>query len=419
MKRLVLFFDGTWNRETEEDQVTNVFRLKQLVEAANTDPSLADEVAQRIFYDRGVGTGGWVDRVLGGGLGFGLGGNVRQGYRFLSQFYEPGRVDKSDPSRNREPDEIYLFGFSRGAFTARSLAGFIAAAGLLRKETCDTENVRRAWSYYRTPVKQRLPAEKASLETLCSPDVRIRVVGVFDTVGSLGIPTGLAGNWAGSLDHFHDTKLGSSVDYAFQALAIDEHRSPFVPALFARPDHMGNKGVEQVWFPGVHSDVGGGYGDKGTGRTPICDLTLHWMVQRLSTMSNPLRLASPPVPTTVPGDPHDSLGWFVFDRIEPMHRLIDGRAMTHPPRKPYRSYALDFPDVSWREKVHRSVFDLIIASRRGGRKAYLPPQLSGVAASLRSGELPLVDFDGNPMDAVTQVAPLLDQANDALGRKLF
>lgn len=419
MKRLVLFFDGTWNRETEKDQVTNVFRLRRLVEAANIDGTSDDGVPQRIFYDRGVGTNGPVDRFFGGVLGFGLGDNVRQGYRFLSQFYDPGHVDKATPERSRAPDEIYVFGFSRGAFTARSLAGFVAAAGLLRKECCDDENLARAWRYYRTPVKERMPAKKAELEQLCSPDVRIRLVGVFDTVGSLGIPTGVAGNWGGSYDHFHDTKLGSSIDVALQALALDEHRSPFVPALFARPDHSGNKMVEQVWFPGVHSDIGGGYGEGKSGRTAISDISLNWMVQRIRASGCKLRMADPPVPTSVPDDPHDSLGWFLFDRRKPMYRLIKGTGMTDPPPGRHESYSLTFPDVSWHEGVHRSVFDLIVASRSGNRKAYLPRQLSAVAADLRSKKLDLVGSDGMPMTDDSTINALLDAANAAVRRTLY
>lgn len=411
MKRLVLFFDGTWNKETEKDQVTNIVRLKQLVEIANTDPMLNRGVPQRIFYDRGVGTGGLVDRVLGGGLGVGLSENVKQGYRFLSQFYEGARRDKGADDPDRGPDQIHVFGFSRGAFTARSLAGFVAAAGLLRKDACDEENLERAWRYYRTPVKERMPAEKAALEYLCTPDVRITVVGVFDTVGSLGIPTGMAGNWVGSFDHFHDTKLGSSIDHAFHALALDEHRSPFVPALFARPDHMGNKTVEQAWFPGVHSDIGGGYAPDGKGRTSIADLSLHWMVARLRRVPGGLCLADPPPPSADPADSHDSLGWFVLDRLRPMYRLIDGLPMTPPPPKgPHGTHALRFPDISWHERVHRSVLDLMIATSRGGRKPYRPPQILAAVPRLLSGQLQLAGFDGTPMDPVVDVEPLLRAA---------
>lgn len=392
MKRLVLFFDGTWNSETRAGEVTNVFRLKELVEEANRS-SVPGDPEQRIFYDRGVGTRGAIDRVTGGVFGVGLAGNVRQGYRFLSQFWEHGPDG---------PDEIYVFGFSRGAFTARSLAGFVAAAGLLKKQNCDEENLARAWNYYRTPVKSRFPADKARLEGLCHPGVRVDLVGVFDTVGSLGIPTGTAGNWAGSFDRFHDTKLGSSIDVALQAIALDEHRGPFVPALFARPDHHGNKFVEQVWFPGVHSDVGGGYGDRGRpDRTPISDITLDWMVRRIGASGVGLRIAAPSIRRAAPGglvavpdDPHDSLGWFVLDRLRPMYRLVEGMPLSRPPQGAHRSYGLAFPDVSWREKVHRSVFDLVLAGT-----TYRPPQVHDVLAALARGQATLVEADGTDMTA--------------------
>src|SRR5262249_14164365 len=209
MKRLVLLFDGTWNDERHPDAATNIVRLWQLI-AKGTREAGKDPIKQRIFYDEGVGTG-FLDRLRGGIFGSGLSEKVREGYRFLSQFYEPG-------------DEIYIFGFSRGAFTARSLAGFLAASGLFRKDGCDPPKPAFAWRYYRTPPKKRWPADKAALEKQCTPEMRIKFLGVFDTVGALGIPLGWAGNWANLGDRFHDTKLGSAIDLAFHAISIDEHR---------------------------------------------------------------------------------------------------------------------------------------------------------------------------------------------------
>ena len=133
MKRLILLLDGTWNSDDAANP-TNIMRLRKLVEAGTRGESLPegrqnDGIEQRIYYDNGVGTAGGIDRFLGGVLGVGLSENVRQAYRFLSAFYQSG-------------DEIYVFGFSRGAFTARSLAGFVAAAGLLRKEHCDAPTLK-------------------------------------------------------------------------------------------------------------------------------------------------------------------------------------------------------------------------------------------------------------------------------------
>lgn len=400
MQRLVLFFDGTWNTETVEGEVTNVFELKRLVEAANLSPNPTNSIEQRTFYDRGVGTDGPIDRVRGGMLGFGLTRNVKEGYRFLSQFFE---------SKGGESDEIYIFGFSRGAFTARSLAGFIAAAGLLKKQNCDEETLQRAWRYYRTPVKKRMPADKARLEALCNDGVRITLLGVFDTVGALGIPTGTAGNWAGYFDRFHDTKLGSAVDVALHAIALDEHRTPFEPALFVRPDHHGNKLVEQAWFPGVHSDIGGGYPARGTeDRVPIAKISLDWMVKRIRASRVGLALADPGLPTAnrpyalhpihVPDEPHDSIGWFLLDRFRPTYRLVQGAGLVKPPSGPYHTYGVPFPDVSWKEKVHRSVFDLILEDA-----GYRPPQIHDLIAAVDAQKISVVDTDGSDLkDAEAQ-----------------
>ena len=114
---------------------------------------------QRVYYDAGVGTGGVLDRILGGAFGRGLSANTLAAYRFLSQFYRPG-------------DNIYVFGFSRGAFTARSLCGFLSASGLLTEDACNEANLEFAWDYYRTAPKARFPADRARLRRITYPDSR-------------------------------------------------------------------------------------------------------------------------------------------------------------------------------------------------------------------------------------------------------
>lgn len=410
MKRLVLFLDGTWNNERDGDTPTNVSLLKSLVEQANTDDSLPTKPDQRIYYDAGVGTEGPVDRFVGGVLGFGLSKKVRAAYRFLSQFYKP-------QDEHGDPDEIYIFGFSRGSFTARSLAGFISASGLLRPENCSEEALAFAWSYYRANPKERYPADKVRLTELCFPDVRIHFLGVFDTVGSTGVPLWTAGNWAGSRDRFHDTKLGSAIRTAVQAIALDEHRSPFVPALFAKPDHRNNEHVEQVWFPGVHSDVGGGYAPGDRGRTRLSDISLNWMVTRLQSCTK-LRIATPVGDWSDPDDPHDSLGWFVYSRRRPMYRLVDGTPMSPALRRLHSTYKISPPDRSWKESIHRSVFDLIVKTHENDRRLnYLPPQLSAVAAKLQRN-IPIICHSGEPMKA-PEVADLLSRVDQAIKASVF
>jgi hypothetical protein len=197
----------------------------------------------------------------------GLSGNVKDAYRFLVDAYEPG-------------DELYLFGFSRGAFTARSVAGLVRNCGILRRENAD--RVEEAWALYRDRIEKPSGTAATLFRGTYAHETRIHFIGVWDTVGSLGIP--LAGprrlpvvrlvnrRWA-----FHDTELSSRVDGAFHALAVDEQRGPFAPTLWHQQPGDAEKGRElkQVWFAGVHSDVGGGCPD-----TALSDVALLWMVHQ-------------------------------------------------------------------------------------------------------------------------------------------
>jgi uncharacterized protein (DUF2235 family) len=263
MKRLVVCCDGTWNRP---DQVhggvvapTNVTKLAL---------GLAREDQwgnpQLLHYERGVGTGRW-ERLRGGAFGLGLSRNVRSCYRFLAEHYEPG-------------DELYLFGFSRGAFTARSLGGLVRNSGILESRHLD--RIDDAYALYRA---RRPDAHPRGIEArifrrmYSHDDCVIRMLGVWDTVGALGIP--LRGwyliPWLNRRWEFHDTELSSRVRAAYQALAIDERRGAFAPTLWRRQDHAREQTLEQVWFAGAHSDIGGGYPEP-----ELAEITLLWMVDR-------------------------------------------------------------------------------------------------------------------------------------------
>jgi hypothetical protein len=386
MKRLVLLFDGTWNDDTRASKVTNVFRLRELVEAANRSQVVGDEraVPQRIYYDEGVGTHGLIWHLLAGATGMGLNRNIKEAYRFLANYYTVLDNDR---------DEIYIAGFSRGAFTARSLAGFVAASGLLKKKHCNKQNLAFAWKYYRTPPKKRYPSEKAKLEELCAPDLRIKFLGVFDTVGALGIPVrGM--NWiAAWYNRFHDTKLGSSIDYAYHAIAIDEYRWSFVPALWARPDHNNNREVQQVWFPGVHSDVGGGFPTQGQDEVPPWHISLSWMISRLRRAGLDIedpkswKAKRPALPSR-----HEALG-------SPTYRLI---LETDLARRDVqgRTYKLPFPDHPYKEFLHLSALELL---GRHGKNVYRAPNLKAVLSHLSKSAdhdwLKVVDYEGNVLPA--------------------
>ena len=256
-KRLVVCCDGTWNFPDQQCP-TNVTKVALAVAPADSTGT-----EQRTFYHRGVGSNRW-ERIRGGAFGFGLSRDVCDTYRFLVQNYQPG-------------DELFFFGFSRGAFTARSTVGLVRNAGILRPEHID--RVGEAYALYRSRTTTNTPRgrEATLFRRSYSYEPRIRFIGVWDTVGALGIPLDgfrlislLNKRW-----EFHNTELSTSVDAAFQALAIDEKRGPFKPALWRTQEGAEDQHVEQVWFSGVHSDIGGGYPDHG-----LSDIALLWMVDR-------------------------------------------------------------------------------------------------------------------------------------------
>lgn len=254
-KRLIVCFDGTWKTPDNGPNPTNVVKIMRAIRTADGD------VPQIKFYETGVGTGGPLNKFVGGAFGRGLVRNIHDGYRFLANNFVLG-------------DEIYVFGFSRGAYTARSLGGFMGAVGLLKRQ--EMERLPDAWDLYKTKPHERDEAKTRELRALGHDKVRITCLGVWDTVGALGVP-GETLQWVNHGDHeFHDTELGGNVDHAFHAVAIDEKRGPFAPTLWQTPVPETVQTVEQVWFPGVHSNIGGSYEDSG-----LSDLALEWMIGRV------------------------------------------------------------------------------------------------------------------------------------------
>lgn len=259
MKRIVFCADGTWNEaerkdeETGRPQPTNVLKVARAVL-----PRAASCVDQVVLYLYGVGTGGKWDELTGGAFGAGLERNVRALYRFLVYNYERG-------------DEIYLFGFSRGAFTVRTLAGFMNTVGLLQKD--DEYYTGDLYTLYEKSAvatsDEWLHAFRNIKDHRKCP--QIRFIGVWDTVGSLGAP-GLLGRLNKNKYKYHDVGLSPTIENAFHALAIDERRAPFAPSLWTRPPGWAGN-LEQVWFAGVHSNVGGSYHPDG-----LANEALHWMV---------------------------------------------------------------------------------------------------------------------------------------------
>lgn len=262
MKRIIICADGTWNLRDQLDEngkrrPTNVTKVARAVQ-----PRDSRGVDQVVFYHEGVGTGGPLDKVTGGAFGDGIEGNIRNLYRSIVYNYSPG-------------DELYLFGFSRGAFTVRTLAGFMKKVGLIEKD--DDYYVPEIYACYENNKGPGTPEWEKAFHRVkgqrpCPP---IKFVGVWDTVGALGAP-GFIGKVASAVNGnkygYHDVGLNDTIQNAYHALAIDERRSPFKPNLWTRPPGWGGK-LEQGWFPGVHSNIGGGYTPDG-----LANEALHWIV---------------------------------------------------------------------------------------------------------------------------------------------
>lgn len=266
---------------------SNITRLTRAIKSQSSSG-----IPQIVFYQAGVASVGTIgEKIVGGITGDGLAEYVRESYSFIANNYNEG-------------DEIFLIGFSRGAFTARSIGGLIGNIGILTKAGLASfpviyqDYAHRHDKRYKSP-SPNIPfpnkpsafdpsyARELSQRRLTTLNVPIKAIGVFDTVGSLGIPvfpsTGFfsrATEWFGDFSEyrFYDTALDDCVENAFQALALDERRESYSPTLWEK--RQGNKtNLIQVWFPGVHSNVGGGYPDQ-----ELANITLAWMMSMLSPL---------------------------------------------------------------------------------------------------------------------------------------
>ncbi|GAB3092736.1 DUF2235 domain-containing protein [Lysobacter terrae] len=276
MANLAVFLDGTWNDPKDQ---TNVYRLK---ECLDVEPSAPEP--QRCYYAVGVGVKSF-EKFRGGAFGMGLSENVLRAYRWLVDQYAEG-------------DRVFIFGFSRGAYTARSLAGLIARCGLLYRPFAnradaiyerykrdkdaerldELEHIRRHATRALTPDEERLLKESRRIE--------IEMIGVWDTVGALGIPWSAAPFFGPKDYYFHNTRPSVLYRHCFHALAIDEQRGPYRPTLWTRFVPEGTRPesttsptperFEQRWFIGAHSNVGGGYGDDDA----LCYPPLIWMQEK-------------------------------------------------------------------------------------------------------------------------------------------
>jgi uncharacterized protein (DUF2235 family) len=262
MKRIVICADGTWNVRDQIDSKTGKRRPTNVTKLARAVKSRAGgNIDQVVIYHDGIGTRGNLAKWTGGAFGEGIENNIRNLYRSVIYNYVEG-------------DELYLFGFSRGAFTVRTLAGFMKLVGLVRKD--DDYYVPDIYECYENnyvtgSAEWTKAFHNVRQVSKCPP---IRFVGVWDTVGALGAP-GFVGKVAALFNAnkygYHNVKLNDAIENAFHAVAIDERRGPFKPDIWDRPsDWKGN--LRQAWFPGVHSDIGGGLTPDG-----LANCALHWI----------------------------------------------------------------------------------------------------------------------------------------------
>ncbi|MDF0599442.1 DUF2235 domain-containing protein [Psychromarinibacter sp. C21-152] len=346
MKRIAIFCDGTWNRADARFR-TNVMELSRAVLRTEEDG-----ITQQVIYVAGVGTGRgtsrasrWLDKLTGGAFGWGLAQNIEEAYWHLAFNYEPN-------------DEIFLFGFSRGAFTARSLAGLIRSCGIPPVE--NIQRIPEAMRSYEARGPENHPDAPGSLKFRAefSPRVatskrdvdyreeegfgaaiqlELAYLGVWDTVGSLGVPNQLmiSKHWNRKYQ-FHNLNLSRSVASARHAVAVDERRKNFMPALWDNLDDLNGdrEGVardyQQLWFPGDHSAIGGGGDNKA-----FSAKTLEWVAEgatRQGLRFNTAMLDELTEPADAFGDVRGSteppswlgrvLRWSSADRDPPDHRGV-------------------------------------------------------------------------------------------------
>jgi uncharacterized protein (DUF2235 family) len=264
---IAVFLDGTWN---EPQTNTNVIQLMERAKGPD-----AQGARQEVIYKEGVGSKK-SEHYRGGLFGYGLNKQIEDAYAKVAHAYTGA------------DDQIFLIGYSRGAFSARSLAGMIARCGIIGPEHLSAARVfaryRRGTASPGLNEMQRDEAvpgtEEDRLVLAHSALARIRFIGVFDTVGSLGVPGGLFRPLVRARYQFHDTNLSGLVDHARHALAVDEQRPHFVATLWdgvPKPIAGHKTTLVQRWFAGSHGNVGGGGTNVPETKNPLSAITREWI----------------------------------------------------------------------------------------------------------------------------------------------
>lgn len=345
-QRLIILYDGTWNDPQDR---TNVYRLSRSIIDYDGD------VHQRFFYDPGVGTSK-LDRFRGGVFGAGLSDNLLQGYEWLARRYSEG-------------DEIWVFGFSRGAYTARSLVGMLRKCGLLHIITPDLKIA--AEHLYRDKAVHPNDEAAKQFRARFSREIKVHLVGVWDTVGALGVPGTFLSERG--LYSWHDTELSKIVERSYQAMALDEHRAAYDSVPWTtkdgqkKPEHID---VEQRWFIGAHANVGGGYGED-----PLSTIPLAWLQQKAIAAGLKLHpdAVLPDAWQTAPRDSYKEFLGGVYGGFRKLIHPGDGRQ--------YRSYNTNYKG----EPAINITVDPSVWQRWQFDTAYRPPTL------VRAGKSPTTE----------------------------
>jgi uncharacterized protein (DUF2235 family) len=397
MKRIVILIDGTWDEEGSGNP-TNIAKLDPAYAAAA--PSLikavgVDGIEQKVEYHPGVGTDpDLIKHWLGGSIGLGLKQIVLDAYASVVNLYDHG-------------DDIFVLGFSRGAYAARALVGMIGASGIVRQSA--PANVETAWANYRVAPAVRAQPNTGStgdakaisdLKQLhdageIQPDNRVKCVGVWDTVGSYGVPAGfgfaaLARYISLVTLGFHDTSFGDHVEVGLHAVAIDERRRPFVPTFWTIEKGLQPKGhVEQTWFAGEHGNIGGGEPDPG-----LSNEALIWMIARIQALTglgfDLGAVKAVAARANIDGEVYDStIGWPIDHLWPHLRTILSPDAIMHGA---FMSTA-DSSREHINERVHWSAIEkrgrecVVFGKRAAYGPLNLPTEIDGVKiAQITPGE---------------------------------
>lgn len=324
MKRIIICCDGTWQSVFNDKPPSNIEHITRLLLSETSDG-----IQQIVYYDAGIGADH--GKYNGGLTGKGINLNIMQSYQFIVDNYVEG-------------DELYFFGFSRGAYTVRSLAGMLCFTGVLEKNSRQTNDITEAFREYQSRDETQ---KQTTLFADRTRFVSIDFLGVFDTVSALGMQ-GHVIKADPEAYAFHNNLIGCRITKARHALALDEHRAPFSPEVW-QLEQSANTDSQQVWFVGDHADIGGGHEINETG---LSNITLSWMLEESGLAYNDQSLNEHHQPNVM-GPIHDQIPGSVSYRYTGEYlrhacRTTDGSHMQLPiGQQGYGARSVFKPGTSW------------------------------------------------------------------------